>query len=243
MAELEGRVAVVTGGSGAIGAAICRVFVREGARVAFTYKQSEEKARALEAELGGAARAYRLEVTDSAAIEQMTKAVVAEWETIDVLVNNAAIAQILALPLLDEEDWDALSAVNLKGPFLVTRAVVRTMVSRKQGSIVNMGSLAGERIMEVPPHYAATKAAMGGFTRSLAWELKRYNIRVNCVVPGLIEGGVGSNVPDKQRKQYEQYATIGRLGRPEEVAEVVCFVASARASYMNGQMVHVDGGI
>ncbi|MBI4872979.1 MAG: SDR family oxidoreductase [Candidatus Riflebacteria bacterium] len=243
MPELEGRVAIVTGGSGSIGSAICRVFVREGARVAFTYATAADRAEALVRELGPQVRAYQVSVTDAGEIETMARAVLAEWGTVDVLVNNAAIAQVLALPLIEEEDWDEVAAVNLKGPFLVTKAVVRSMVSRRQGSIVNIGSLAGERIMEVPPHYAATKAAMGGFTRSLAWELKRYNIRVNCVVPGLVDGGVGEHVPEKQRKQYEQYATVGRLGRPEEVAEVVSFVASSRAAFVNGQLIRVDGGI
>ncbi|MBI4859580.1 MAG: SDR family oxidoreductase [Candidatus Riflebacteria bacterium] len=243
MPELANLVAIVTGGTGAIGSAICRVFVREGARVAFTYSKSSERAGSLARELGDSGRAFQVSVVDGPGLERLVADVVGQWGQVDILVNNAAIAQVLALPLIDEEDLDQMLAVNVKGPFLVTKAVVRTMIQRRSGSIINIGSLAGERIMEVPPHYAATKCAMGGLTASLAWELKRYNIRVNCVVPGLIEGGVGVNVPEKQRKQYEQYATVGRLGRPEEVAEVVSFLASARASFINGQKVHVDGGI
>jgi len=242
-AELDNLVAVVTGGTGAIGAAICRVFVREGARVAFTYNRSADEAAQLETELGPAVKGYRCSVLDEGAIKTFVADVVRHFGTIDVLVNNAAVAQVMALPLIDEEDWDFLMDVNVKGPFLVTKAVVRHMISRRRGAIVNMGSLAGERIMEVPPHYAATKSAMGGFTTSLAWELSRYAIRVNCVVPGLIDAGVGLNVPEKQQAQYKQFCTSGRLGTPSEVAEVVSFVASPRASFINGQKLFVDGGL
>ncbi len=243
MAELSGLVAVVTGGTGAIGTAICRVFCREGAKVAFTYNKAADKAEALEKELGDQVKGYQLSVLDEAGIQKFTKEVVEDMGTIDVLVNNAALAQVMALPLIDEEDWDKLMDINVKGPFLVTKAVARHMISKRKGAIVNIGSLAGERIMEVPPHYAATKSSMGGFTTSLAWELSRYNIRVNCVVPGLIEAGVGLNVPEKQRNQYKQFCTLGRLGEPMEVAEVVSFMASGRASFMNGQKVFVDGGL
>lgn len=243
---LEGKLCLVTGGSGAIGAAICRAMVREGATVAFTYLRGEERAQALLAELaskGATARADRVDVSDRASVQAWVAAVEAALGAPHVLVNNAALAQIMAFPLIDEEDVDALMDANVKGPFLVTKAVARHMIAKRRGAIVNLGSLAGERIMEVPAHYAATKASMGGFTRSLAWELSRFGIRVNCVVPGLIAGGVGDNVPEKQRKQYESFCTLHRLGLPEEVAEVVVFLASDRCSYVNGQSWHVDGGI
>ena len=243
MAELAGLVAVVTGGTGAIGEAICRVFHREGAKVAFTYNKSSDKASALVEELGQDVKGYQVSVLDEEAIKKFVASVVEDMGKIDILVNNAALAQVMALPLIDEEDWDKLMDVNVKGPFLVTKAIARQMIAKRVGSIVNIGSLAGERIMEVPPHYAATKSCMGGFTTSLAWKLSRYNIRVNCVVPGLIEAGVGLNVPEKQRNQYKQFCTMGRLGEPMEVAEVVSFVASPRASFLNGQKVFVDGGL
>jgi NAD(P)-dependent dehydrogenase (short-subunit alcohol dehydrogenase family) len=133
--------------------------------------------------------------------------------------------------------------VNVKGMFLVTKAFARSMIRRKTGCIINIGSLAGMRMLEVPVHYATAKSAVVGFTLALARELGRYNIRVNAAVPGMLEGGVSDNIPDKQREQYIDYCALSRAGRCEEVAELVAFLASDRSSYINAQSILIDGGI
>ena len=149
----------------------------------------------------------------------------------------------MPLALIEEEDWDEIIEANLKSMFLVTREVVRGMIARKSGVIVNIGSLAGHRLLEVPVHYATAKAGVTGFTLSLAKELARYGIRVNEVVPGLLTDGIGRMVPEKEMGEYLKHCTAGRPGSPEEVAEVVAFLASDASRYMNAQSLNVDGGI
>ncbi len=243
---LKDRIAFVTGGTGAVGAAIVRCLAGHGARVAFSYHSQPEKAQELERELtaaGRSVRAFSLNVVDAAQVALVAATVEREFGAVDILVNNAGATQVMPFALLEEEDWDRVMAVNVKGPFLVTKAFVRPMIRRQRGAIVNLGSLAGMRVLEVPVHYATAKSAMVGFTLSLARELARYRIRVNAVVPGLLTDGVSAHVPEKQRLDYEGHCTLGRAGRPEEVAEVVAFLASERSSYMNAQAVHIDGGI
>jgi NAD(P)-dependent dehydrogenase (short-subunit alcohol dehydrogenase family) len=145
--------------------------------------------------------------------------------------------------LIEEEDWDRVIAANLKTMFLVTREAARGMVARRQGVIINIGSLAGHRLLEVPVHYATAKAGVVGFTLSLAKELARYNIRVNSVAPGLLDDGVGRMVPESHRAEYTRFCAAGRPGRPEEVAGLVLFLAGDKASYINAQSLCVDGGI
>ena len=241
---LKGRTAFVTGGTGAIGAAIVRSLAGHGARVTFSFLNEEDKARAVEKELGGdRVKAYPLDVLDKTGSLKTAEQIERDFGPVDILVNNAGITQVMPFALIEEEDWDRMMDVNVKGMFLITKAFVRGMIRRKKGAVVNLGSLAGMRVLEVPVHYATAKSAVVGFTLSLARELSRYNIRVNTVVPGLLEGGVSSNVPDKQREDYFQHCTVGRAGRPEEVAELVAFLASDRAGYINAQAIHIDGGI
>jgi 3-oxoacyl-[acyl-carrier protein] reductase len=243
---LKGRTAFVTGGTGAVGAAIVRCLVRHGARVAFSFHTQADKARALEAELTREtawARAFPLDLLDAPATVRLAETVEKEAGPVDILVNNAGLTQVLPFALLEEDDWDRLMDVNVKGLFLVTKAFIRPMIRRKRGAIVNLGSLAGMRVLEVPVHYATAKSAVVGFTLSLAREMSRYGIRVNAVVPGLLTDGVSRLVPDQQRQDYEQHCTLGRAGTPEEVAELVAFLASDRAGYINAQAIRIDGGI
>jgi len=243
---LKGRTAFVTGGTGAVGTAIVRCFARHGAQVAFSFRSQEDKARQMEQELvgqGPRVKAYPLDVLDAAGAVRLAESVEQEFGPVDVLVNNAGVTQVMPFALIEEGDWDRIMNVNVKGMFLVTKAFVRSMIRRKRGAVVNLGSLAGMRVLEVPVHYATAKSAVVGFTLALARELSRYNVRVNAVVPGLLTDGVSSNVPDKQRDDYIQHCATGRAGEPEEVAELVAFLASDRASYINAQAIHVDGGI
>ncbi len=243
---LDGKVAFVTGGSGAVGQAIVRVLARERCSVAHTYNRHEDKARALDSELsagGVRVRAYPLDVLDADAGAQLAEAVERDLGPVDILVNNAGVAQILPFAMIEEDDWDRILDVNVKGMFLVTKAFAHGMIRRKAGSIINIGSLAGTRMLEVPVHYATAKSAVSGFTLSLARELGRYNIRVNAVVPGMLDAGVSVNIPEKQREDYKRHCALGRSGRPEEAAELVAFLASDRSSYVNAQAIAVDGGI
>ncbi len=243
---LKGRVAFVTGGTGAIGRAVVRAFAREGASVAYSWHEDAEAARALDAELaaaGSRAASYRLDVLDGTAAVQTAARIEEELGPPAILVNNAGVTQVLPFALIEEEDWDRMMDVNVKGLFLVTKAFARGMIRRRQGNIVNVGSLAGTRMLEVPVHYATAKSAVMGFTLSLARELSRYSIRVNAVVPGLLTEGVSANVPAKEREDYIRHCSLGRAGTPEEVAEAVTFLASDSSSYINAQAIGIDGGI
>ncbi len=240
------RISLVTGGTGAVGKAICQALARDGSDIAFTFHKQEARAHELAAEIESLGRRVffaPVEARSGQAIEAFCTRVEEEFGRIDVLVNNLGIIQVMPFALLDEEDWDDIMQVNIKSMFLFSKAVLRGMVRRKQGVILNMGSIGGHRLLEVPVHYATAKAAVSGFTLSLAKELCRYGIRVNEICPGLIEGGIGSNVSPRQLEEYNAYCSMGRPGDPREVAEMVAFLASARATYINAQRMVIDGGL
>jgi 3-oxoacyl-[acyl-carrier protein] reductase len=234
-------MSLVTGGSGALGSAVVRRFRKNGHDVAFTFHNNQGAASALENETG--AVAFQADLTDVGQVSAAVEGILERFGRIDVLVNNAGRTQVMPFALIEEEDWDEIMAANLKTMFLVTREVVRGMIARKSGVIINIGSLAGHRMLEVPVHYAAAKAGVSGFTLALARELARYKIRVNSVVPGLLSEGVGKLVPEKELAEYVNYCAAGRPGEPAEVAEVVAFLADDGAEYVNGQSIFVDGGI
>jgi NAD(P)-dependent dehydrogenase (short-subunit alcohol dehydrogenase family) len=243
---LENKKVLITGGTGALGEKLCEIFSQEGADVAFNFEKSQDKARLIEKVIRDNKRkalAIQCSVLDKAGIERMINEIYLSLGRIDILINNAGITQVMPFALIEEEDWDLMMDVNVKGMFLITKSVVRKMIAQKSGVIVNIGSIAGVRLLEVPVHYATSKAAISGFTISLAKELARYNIRVNCIVPGMLNAGIGTNVPEKQYQEYMKYCSAGRPGKPEEVAHFAAFLCSEKGAYINAQNLIVDGGL
>jgi 3-oxoacyl-[acyl-carrier protein] reductase len=246
MKLLEKKRVLVTGGSRGLGRAIVLACARHGADVAFSYARNEEAAditRTEAADLGVDARMFRADVADSAQTEGMLRELEAAWGGLDVLVNNAAITQNLPLALLEEEDFDRVMRVNVKGTFLTSRAALRGMIRHKSGVIVNIGSLAGARMIEAPIHYTTSKAAIIGMTEALAKEVARHGIRVVCLAPGLLEDGLGRNLPDHRLADYLKHNALGRVGTFAEVAEVCVLLASSRSSYVSGETLVMDGGV
>jgi NAD(P)-dependent dehydrogenase (short-subunit alcohol dehydrogenase family) len=245
-AALNGKIALVTGGSRGLGRALCEALSAEGADVAFNYSSDRQGAAAtLEAieRNGRRGLAFEVSVLDADGLARMVAQIEEKWRRLDVLVNNAGVSQPLPLPLMEVPDWDLVMDVNAKGQFMVSRAVLRGMIRRRSGAVLNIGSLAGLRLIEAPVHYAASKAAIKGFTQALAKEVARYNIRVNCLAPGLLEEGVGQSLPEHRMKEYLRHVSLGRLGKLEEVAKFAAFLVSDRNSYMNGETILMDGGL
>lgn len=243
---LEGKRALITGGSRGLGRSLCAVFAQEGASVAFTYAADEDGAAETLSEVATQGRPVltaRASVLDSKAMGDFVARCETEWGGLDILVNNAGVSQVLPIALLEEEDWDELLDVNLKGTYLATRLVLRGMFRRRAGRILNIGSIAGLRLLEAPVHYAASKAAIRGFTESLAKEVGRYGIMVNCLAPGILEGGVGQSLPPYRLKEYLQHCSLGRVGTFREVSEVAAFLVSDQNTYMNGATLAMDGGL
>ena len=246
MGLLDGRVALVTGGSRGLGRAIAATFAREGAYVAFNYSKSTADADVTLSQIRahGPGRAFPISVLDRQGLRGLCREVEAEaGQPIDILVNNAGIGQVVPLALMEEEDWDRMMDTHVKGAFLASQAVLRGMVRLNRGHILNIGSLAGVKMLQAPVHYATAKAAIKGFTEALAKEVARYGVRVNCLAPGLLEEGVSDNLPPHRRAEFLEHCALGRLGKPEECAEVAAFMVSGRNSYMSGATVVVDGAV
>jgi 3-oxoacyl-[acyl-carrier protein] reductase len=246
MKTLEHKRALVTGGSRGLGRALCLQLANEGADVAFNYASDNEGASetSLMIEQAGARGLhFQASVLDASALALMVKQIEQTWGGIDILINNAGISQPLPIALMEETDWDSVMDVNVKGQFLTARAVLKGMIRRRNGVILNIGSLAGVRLIEAPIHYSASKAAVKGFTEALSKEVGRYNIRVNCMAPGLLEEGVAQNLPEHRLREYLKHVSLHRKGTLEEVAKCAAFLVSDRNTYMNGATVIIDGGL
>jgi len=243
--SLAEKTCLITGGSRGIGRALCLAFAQAGAKVAFTYSKHDEDAEETRSLLAmwGDPLVYKGSVADSKHVQLTVKDLVSKWGRIDVLVNNAAINQMLPLALLEEEDWDRLIDINLKGVYLFSRAVCRFMIPKRKGHILNLGSFASERFVETPLHYAAAKSGLRGFTEALAIEVGKYNILVNLLAPGLLDEGLSTLVPQHRVKEYQEQSAMGRLGRTEEIARIACFLVSDENTFMTGSKILADGGL
>jgi NAD(P)-dependent dehydrogenase (short-subunit alcohol dehydrogenase family) len=243
VSSLRGARVLITGGTRGLGRAVAAHLASLGAHVAVTWTTDEAAAAETLAALGGEARAYRVSVTDLPGTTAMVKALEREWGGLTHLVNNAGISQTLPLALIDEGDWDRVMNVNVKGAFFTAKAVLAGMIRRRAGVILNVGSVLGLRMIEGPIHYCASKAALKGLTESLAKEVARYGVRVNLLAPGLLEDGMGLQIPEHRRQDFVRHCALGRPGRLDEVARFAAFLLSDEASYISGDTIAMDGGL
>ena len=246
MQLLQGKTAIVTGATRGIGKGVAIKLAEQGANIAFTYVSSEEKALALENELqalGVKTKAYKSDASLMKDAEELVKDVIENFESIDVLVNNAGITKDNLLMRMSEEDFDRVLEVNLKSIFNMTKAVQRTMLKQRSGSIVNMTSVVGVKGNAGQSNYAASKAGVIGFTKSIALELGSRNIRCNAIAPGFIETEMTEKLGEEVIKNWRNSIPLKRGGTPEDVANTTLFLASDLSAYMTGQTLHVCGGM
>ena len=246
MQLVQGKVVLVTGASRGIGRAIANQFAQAGANVAFTYLSSVEKGEALVKELeayGIKAKGYRSDASLFDAAEELVNSVVADFGQIDVLINNAGITRDGLLMRMTEEQWDEVIRVNLKSVFNLTKAVIKPMMKAKSGSIVNMTSIVGVKGNAGQANYAASKAGIIGFTKSVALELGSRNIRCNSIAPGFIETEMTGELNEATVEEWKKSIPLKRGGEASEVANVCLFLGSDLSSYVTGQTIQVDGGL
>jgi 3-oxoacyl-[acyl-carrier protein] reductase len=246
MKLLDGKNVIITGASRGIGMGIARVFAEHGANVAFTYSSSEAPALELEKELtskGVKAKAYKSNAASFADSEKLVAQVLEDFGGIDVLINNAGITKDNLLIRMREEDFDAVIEINLKSVFNMTKAVQRTMLKQRKGSIINMSSVVGVKGNAGQTNYAASKAGIIGFTKSVALELGSRNIRCNAIAPGFIETEMTDKLDEKTVEEWRQAVPLKRGGSPEDVANACLFLASDLSDYITGQVLNVDGGM
>jgi 3-oxoacyl-[acyl-carrier protein] reductase len=247
MKMIENKVAIVTGGSRGIGEAIALKLAESGANVAFSYVSSDEKAKALEEKLqsfGVKAKAYKSNAGNFSDCENMVNDVVKEFGTVDILVNNAGISKDNLLLRMSPEQWDEVMTTNLKSVYNMTKQVIRPMMKARKGSIINMSSIIGMRGNAGQSSYAASKAGIIGFTKSIAAELGSRNIRCNAIAPGFVETDMTHYLKEGEAaKSFLDKIPLGRFGSAEEIANVTLFLASDMSSYITGQVISVCGGL
>ena len=243
---LEGKVALVTGGSRGIGHAIAIKLAEQGANIAFTYHSSAERAAKVEEELkaiGVEAKGYQSNAASFSAAEQLISDVVENFGGIHVVVNNAGITRDNLILRMTEEQWDEVITTNLKSAFNICKHVTKTMMRQREGSIINISSIVGLTGNAGQTNYAASKAGMIGFTKAFAKELSSRNVRCNAIAPGFIETEMTDKLDDKVKTEFASRIPLGRYAKPEEVADVVLFLASKMSSYVTGQTISVCGGL
>ena len=246
MKLLEGKTAIITGASRGIGRGIARVFAEHGADLAFTFSNSATAAEVLEKELGllgTKVKSYQSNAADFEAAQQLVADVLEDFGKIDILVNNAGITKDNLLMRMGEEDFDKVIEVNLKSVFNMTKAVQRTMLKQRKGSIINMSSVVGVKGNAGQTNYAASKAGIIGFSKSVALELGSRNIRSNVIAPGFIETKMTDKLDPEIIAQWRAGIPLKRGGSPEEIANACVFLASELSAYIPGQTLHVDGGM
>lgn len=246
MKLLEGKNVLITGASKGIGRAIAFRFAQHGANVAFTYLSSVEQGQALEGELtreGVKAKGYRSDASDFAQAEKLVNDVIADFGTLDILINNAGITQDTLLLRMTEEMWDKVINVNLKSCFNTVKAATKQFMKQKNGSIINMTSVVGLKGNAGQVNYAASKAGIIGLTKSVALELGSRGIRSNAIAPGFIETEMTARLDEKTVQTWRDAIPLKRGGKPEDVADACVFLASDLSSYITGQVLQVDGGM
>ena len=243
---LNGKTVLITGASRGIGSGIARVFAQNGANVAFTYSSSEAPALTLQEELsklGVKVKAYKSDASSFEACEKLASEVMSDFDSLDALINNAGITKDNLLMRMSEEDFDKVIEVNLKSIFNMTKAFQRVFLKQRNGSIINISSIVGVKGNAGQANYAASKAGMIGFTKSIALELGSRNIRANAIAPGFIETEMTDKLDDAVVEQWRAGIPLKRGGTPEDVANACLFFASDLSSYITGQVLLVDGGM
>jgi len=242
---LEGKRAFITGGTRGIGAAMCEVFAREGADVAFNYNSRDDLAEEMRKKiegLGHRAHAFKVSVTDRFGMKHLTRELVQEWGGVDILVNNAAINKGDNFATTTDRSWDDVINTNVGSLFAVTKPVYKQMIRQRQGHILNITSIGAIRSLPTSVHYATSKAAMIGFTKCLSREAANFGVSVNAIAAGIFDTDLAQTLPEHLLKMHDFWTSRGRLGRPQELAEYAAFMVSDRNSFMNGEVVIVDGG-
>ena len=242
---LEAKRAFITGGTRGIGAALCEVFAREGADVAFNYNSRDDLAEEVRKKIEGfgrRARAFKVSVTDRFGMKHLTRELVSEWGGIDILINNAAINRGDNFATTTDRSWDEVINTNVGSLFAVTKPIYKQMIRQRSGHILNITSIGAIRSLPTSVHYATSKAAMIGFTKCLSREAANFGVSVNAIAAGIFDTDLAQTLPEHLLKMHDFWTSRGRLGRPQELAEYAAFMVSDRNSFMNGEVVIVDGG-
>ena len=242
---LEGKRAFVSGGTRGIGAAICEIFAREGADVAFNYNSRDDLAEDIRSKIeayGRKALSYKVSVTDRLGLKRLTREIIEKWQGIDILVNNAAINRGDNFATTTDRAWDEVINTNVGSLFAVTKPIYKQMIRQRKGSILNITSIGAIRALPTAVHYATSKAAMIGFTKCLSREAGTFGVKVNAIAAGIFDTELAQALPERLLQMHDIWVSAGRLGKPEELAEYAAFMVSDRNSFMNGEVVIVDGG-